>query len=79
MALVQGIYDLGKPGREQTLYTNRLADAALIQENFVSTGQSRNAITFTKFTFMKSVYETPGFMNPVSHAVSHAVSDAKRA
>jgi hypothetical protein len=35
MALVQGIYDLGKPGREQSLYTNRRDDAALIQENFM--------------------------------------------
>jgi hypothetical protein len=35
MALVQGIYDLGKPGREQSLYTNRGDDAALIQENFM--------------------------------------------
>src|ERR1700712_2458474 len=54
MALVQGIYDLGKPGREQTLYTNRPADAALIQENFVSAGQSRNAITFMDSTFRKA-------------------------
>jgi hypothetical protein len=46
MALVQGIYDLGKPGREQSLYTNHPANAALIQENFVYAGQSRNAITF---------------------------------
>jgi hypothetical protein len=36
MALVQGIYDLGKPGREQTLYTNRRDDAPTIQENFVA-------------------------------------------
>jgi hypothetical protein len=35
MALVQGIYDLGKPGREQSLYTNRRDDAAMIQENFM--------------------------------------------
>ncbi len=47
MALVQGIYDLGKPGREQSLYTNRSADAALMQENFMSLiSQPRNAITF---------------------------------
>jgi hypothetical protein len=39
MALVQGIYDLGKPGREQSLYTNRGDDAAIILENFMVTDE----------------------------------------
>jgi hypothetical protein len=39
MALVQGIYDLGKPGREQSLYTNHRDDAAMIQENFMVTDE----------------------------------------
>jgi hypothetical protein len=43
MALVQGIYDLGKPGREQTLYTNRRDDAATIQENFVAKTNSQKS------------------------------------
>jgi len=37
--LVQGIYDLGKPGREQSLYTNRPDDASTIQENFMVTDE----------------------------------------
>jgi hypothetical protein len=50
MALVQGIYDLGKPGREQSLYTNRRDDAAMIQENFMATDE------FVKC--MKTMHET---------------------
>lgn len=52
MALVQGIYDLGKPGREQPLYTNRPADAALMQENFMSPirslAQCNNVLDFAR-------------------------------
>jgi hypothetical protein len=39
MALVQGIYDLGKLGREQSLYTNQRDDAAMIPENFMATDE----------------------------------------
>jgi hypothetical protein len=42
MALVQGIYDLGKPGREWSLYTNRLADAASIRKTFLMTPPLEN-------------------------------------